>query len=294
MTLALYVPDRYVGNGSTANYGISNAYISPSDIVATVAHPTTGAETTLDLTDDFTLSEAVLSLVDAGQAWIDDSGYFANGWILVIQRIRPLTQETDIRNQGDFYPEVHEDEFDNGRMIAQQQQEQLDRCVKVPVTSDTDPDELIDTLTDSVAAAQLAETGAETARDLAIVAKVAAEAAAALAGAGVATGTISGGALNLNAATASSFNVTANANFTLNIPTNGQAGQRISIRITQDGTGSRILTLHANFLISSELKASPGVVLSTAAGKIDKVGLYCVDGTVWEVEAFATDFAVAA
>jgi hypothetical protein len=186
MTLALYVPDRYVGNGSTADYGISNAYTAATDIVAIVAHPTTGVETTLALTTDFTLSGAVLSLVDAGQAWVDGSGYLETGWILVIQRVRPLTQETDIRNQGDFYPEVHEDEFDNGRMISQQQQEELDRCVKVPVTSDTDPDDLIEDLVAAAADAETAANDAETAqglseaaRDAAVIAQAAAEAAAA-------------------------------------------------------------------------------------------------------------------
>jgi hypothetical protein len=189
MTLALYVPDRYVGNGSTADYGISNAYTAATDIVAIVAHPTTGVETTLALTTDFTLSGAVLSLVDAGQAWVDGSGYLETGWILVIQRVRPLTQETDIRNQGDFYPEVHEDEFDNGRMISQQQQEELDRCVQVPVTSDTDPDDLIEDLVAAAADAETAANDAETAqglseaaRDAAVIAQAAAEAAALFSG----------------------------------------------------------------------------------------------------------------
>jgi hypothetical protein len=108
----------------------------------------------------------------------------------------------------------------------------------------------------------------------------------------VGTGAIVTGAVAINAALYDVINLTADGNFTLNIPTGGQAGQRVSIRITQDNPGSRILALHANFLIASEL-STDGVVLSTAAGSIDKIGLYCVDGTVWEVEAFGTDYAVA-
>lgn len=231
-----------------------------------------------------------------------------------------VEQQTDIPARGALREPQIENAIDRPILLIRQMAEQLSRALKFSATSLNSDIEMPEPEAGKVvgwndeedgmenydnpaiayagalaaqAAAELAETNAETARDLAIAAKVAAEAAAALAGAGVATGAISGGALSLNAATASTFNVTANADFVLNIPTNGYAGQRVSVRVTQDGTGSRILTLHANFLIASEL-ADDGVVLSTAAGAIDKIGLYCVDGTVWEVEAFGTDYAVAA
>jgi Flp pilus assembly protein TadG len=231
-----------------------------------------------------------------------------------------VEQQTDIPARGALREPQIENALDRAILLIRQMAEQLSRALKFSATSLNSGIEMPEPEASKIpgwnaaadgmenydnpavaqaaaevaqTAAELAETNAETARDLAIAAKVAAEAAAALAGAGVATGTIVGGALSLNAATASAFNVTANDNFTLNIPTNGCAGQRVSVRVTQDGSGNHALTLHANFLIASEL-VTDGVVLSTAAASVDKIGLYCVDGTVWEVEAFGTDYAVAA
>jgi hypothetical protein len=43
-----------------------------------------------------------------------------------------LTQPTSIRNQGAFFPEIHENVFDRLTMIDQQQQEQLDRSLHIP------------------------------------------------------------------------------------------------------------------------------------------------------------------
>lgn len=62
------------------------------------------------------------------------AGNLPNNYHLTIRRVRGLTQDTDIRNQGDFFPEVIEDEFDRNIMIAQQQQEELDRSFRLPET----------------------------------------------------------------------------------------------------------------------------------------------------------------
>lgn len=144
MTIPVAVPNYYTGNGSTADYDYDFLIRVDSDILATVRHPTSDVETTLVLTTDYTVSgEGVktggqITLVDDGQAWIDDNGYLATGWVLSIRRKRPLTQETDIRNQGDFFPETHEDQFDNCLMIDQQQQEEIDKSIKFPETVDKD------------------------------------------------------------------------------------------------------------------------------------------------------------
>lgn len=106
----------------------------------------------------------------------------------------------------------------------------------------------------------------------------------------VGTGTITDGELDIDALFYDVVNVTANDDFTLNLPTNGEAGDGIIIRITQDGTGSRVLTLGSGFLISSEL-AEDGIVLSTASGVIDKIGIRCVSAGVWDIDSFSTDYA---
>jgi hypothetical protein len=55
---------------------------------------------------------------------------YATGYLVTVKRIVDLTQPTSIRNQGAFFPEIHENVFDRLTMIDQQQQEQLDRSLK--------------------------------------------------------------------------------------------------------------------------------------------------------------------
>lgn len=44
----------------------------------------------------------------------------AIGWQISIARELAPTQETDLRNQGKFFAEVHEDAFDKLTMLIQQ------------------------------------------------------------------------------------------------------------------------------------------------------------------------------
>lgn len=137
----------YVGNGATSVYSYTFRIFVNTDLRVTVRNTANGTETQLILTTDYTVSGVgdvgggSITLVNAGQAWLS-SGNLATGYELTIRRVRPLTQTTDIRNQGDFFPESHEDEFDRGVMVAQQQQDEIDRAVKLPETltsADFDP-----------------------------------------------------------------------------------------------------------------------------------------------------------
>lgn len=137
--------NNYTGNGSTATYGYGFKIFNQGDITVTVRDPDTDAETTLTLTTDYTLTGVGdnaggnVVLVDAGQDWIDGSSYLKSSWALTVRRIVDLTQNTDIRNQGNFYPEVHEDTFDYSRMIDLQQQDEIDRSAKMAETSTSSP-----------------------------------------------------------------------------------------------------------------------------------------------------------
>lgn len=99
-----------------------------------------GVETTLVLTTDYTVtgagtSSGTIVLVDTGQAWITASA-LTSGYTLTIRRVVPLTQLTDIRNQGPYYASVHEDKFDLLAAADIQQQDQLDRSLSLPGTED--------------------------------------------------------------------------------------------------------------------------------------------------------------
>jgi hypothetical protein len=69
------------------------------------------------------------------------------------------------------------------------------------------------------------------------------------------------------------FRYTANANFTFNGLTNAVAGSSATVIITQDATGSRLLT-------STMKYAGASKTLSTAAASIDIIGVF-YDGTTY-------------
>lgn len=55
------------------------------------------------------------------------------GTSIILIRQLPLVQETDIRNQGPFFAEIHEDEYDRQIMIDQQLSESVGRAVRVTI-----------------------------------------------------------------------------------------------------------------------------------------------------------------
>ena len=137
----------YTGNGAVDTYAYTFKIFSDDDLRVTV-RDTDDVETTLTLTTDYTVTGAGsvsggnVVLVNSAQAWLDGDGDLKSNYILTIRRVRDLVQETDIRNQGAFYPEIHEDQFDILVMQDQQQQDEINRSVKLPETistSDFDP-----------------------------------------------------------------------------------------------------------------------------------------------------------
>jgi C1q domain len=153
--------NNYVGNGSVNEYDYTFRVFDDDDLLVTVRN-VAGVETTLTKTTDYTVSGVGLNgggsitLVSSGQAWLT-GGNLTTGFVIAIRRVLDLTQNTDIRNQGDFYPEAHEDQFDRGAMIAQQQQDELDRSLKLSET--TDPADFDATLpADAVGAANKVPT----------------------------------------------------------------------------------------------------------------------------------------
>ena len=59
---------------------------------------------------------------------------------LTLKRVVELDQETDLKNQDAYKPEEVESTFDYSRMIDLQQQEELDRSLKAPVSDDSGGD----------------------------------------------------------------------------------------------------------------------------------------------------------
>jgi hypothetical protein len=128
----------YTGNGAVSSYSYTYKIFAETHLLVTVA-TAAGVETELTLTTDYTVSGVgasgggAITLVSAGQAWLT-GGNLTSGYKITIRRVVPHTQVVDIRNQGSFYPEVHEDEFDKLVMADQQQQDEIDRSARMPET----------------------------------------------------------------------------------------------------------------------------------------------------------------
>lgn len=123
--------NNYTGNGATATYSYGFKIFASTDLLVT--KNISGVESTLALSTDYTVSGVGSS---SGGSITLVAGVLTSGHKITIRRVRPLVQSTDIRNQGDFYPEVHEDSFDNATMVDGQQQDEIDRSVKLPETLD--------------------------------------------------------------------------------------------------------------------------------------------------------------
>lgn len=84
------------------------------------------------------------------------------------------------------------------------------------------------------------------------------------------------------------FRLTPAQNFTLSNPTNPTDGQRCIWEITQDGTGSRLITLGTQFALGTEITA---ITLSTTAAKVDYIGaIYSSGATKWRIVSFVRGY----
>jgi len=119
----------YTGNGSTATYSFTFSIATKSDLKVTKRN-TDNVETTLALTTDYTVT---LNADGTGSITLV-AGNLTSGYALTIRGLVALTQPTQIKNQGAFFAKTHEDVFDRKIRIAQQQQDEIDRSIKLPET----------------------------------------------------------------------------------------------------------------------------------------------------------------
>lgn len=138
----------YAGNGSQTVFAYTFKVFAASELQV-VLRSAGGVETVQTLTTHYTVSGVGN---DAGGN-VTMVTAPPTGATLTIVRNVPFVQLTDLRNQGGFYPEVHERVFDRIVMQTQQLAEEVGRSVKLSVASPIDPDvfnQSINTLAENV------------------------------------------------------------------------------------------------------------------------------------------------
>ncbi|AMY87457.1 right-handed parallel beta-helix repeat-containing protein [Salmonella enterica subsp. enterica serovar Anatum] len=105
----------YTGNGVTTSFPYTFRIFQKSDLVVQVVDLDENI-TELILDTDYTVTGA--GGYTGGNVIL--STPLTSGYQISISRVLPVTQETDLRNQGKFFAEVHEDAFDKLTMLIQQ------------------------------------------------------------------------------------------------------------------------------------------------------------------------------
>ena len=140
MTVATDVEKvRRAGNGTARTFSFSPLVIHSADeLEVTTVVLATGVETTRARGTGST-SYAVNLTSFPGTGTIDfpaEGGtLLPSSEVIVIRRVLALKQLTRLESVGGYDPGVQEDQFDRFTMTDLQQQEQLDRCLRVPVGS---------------------------------------------------------------------------------------------------------------------------------------------------------------
>lgn len=106
--------EQYEGNGTTTVFPFRFRILKSSHMVVTVSDKE-GVLKTLTLGTDYTITG--VGFVAGGNVVLTSP--LAEGWLISLDRDLPAVQETDLRNQGRFFAETHEDAFDYLTMLIQ-------------------------------------------------------------------------------------------------------------------------------------------------------------------------------
>lgn len=150
-----YNPIKQEGNGSTTSFSFDFPVITDKEIE--VYQNIDGVESLVD-SNNYTIT------LNTNGGTVNFNTAPAKGVVIAIVRVVDLTQEIPFLTSSGFPADRVEDCFDKLTMIAQQQQQVLDRCVKVVVTGNQTPEELLDEVYDKLdSATEIAEEAVDAA-----------------------------------------------------------------------------------------------------------------------------------
>lgn len=106
----------YNGDNATTVFPFAFKVFEASHLVVVRTVIATGIPTTLTLDTDYT----VQGLRKNAGGSVTLPAALASTYSLKITRSTPKTQASDLKNQGKFYPEIHEDALDKLTMLVQE------------------------------------------------------------------------------------------------------------------------------------------------------------------------------
>lgn len=122
---------QYNGNGATVTWPTTFRFFKNADLVVT-KRSVAGVTTLLTLNTDYSVTGA--NALSGGN--VITTNALAAGELLTIARVLTVQQLTDLRNQGDYFAEIHEDVFDYLTMLIQQTGESDSRALRHPRDSE--------------------------------------------------------------------------------------------------------------------------------------------------------------
>lgn len=131
------VAGPFVGNGTTAAFPFAFKVFAASDMYVVRLNTSTNVETVLALTTDYTVSLNADQNTSPGGTVTLVAGVLASGFTLTITSSVPLTQATDLTNQGGFYPSVINNALDKLTILAQQLSQESGRQIVAPISDGT-------------------------------------------------------------------------------------------------------------------------------------------------------------
>ena len=124
----------FIGNGTASAFPFTFKVFAATDLDVIKLTVSTGTESTLVLTTDYTVSLNGDQNSNPGGTVTLTAGALASGFTLTITSDIANLQPTDLTNQGGFYPEVITDSLDRATIQIQQIADIGDRTLKIPIS----------------------------------------------------------------------------------------------------------------------------------------------------------------
>ena len=125
--------NSYSGNGSNDTFAYGFKIFDDDDITVIIRTDATGTETVKTKTTHYTVTN--VGNASGGNVVFTSGNIPASGETVVLRRTSAQTQTTDYVANDPFPAATHEDALDKLTFLAQEQQEELDRAIKISRTN---------------------------------------------------------------------------------------------------------------------------------------------------------------